>query len=413
MAEMDVLEYLKRRRNELERVNHPFYSKSLSFRYLYSFGVGILAIGNMKAITELKDRYDFFLECISLPKEQRDKIITDINNYFEFRLTECMKILKTKEVQYCFLADLYQLYGGAVWSLDYCGKVIENYQQIFHMTPAEIRFFQDFQEAASKKDLEGARKCYHQFQEAGYEIPYRILQYFYREFTDRDIFQDIHVEAGKTLILDKPTEITGNIYVERGGSLLIDGADITMRGSVQINGGRIRICNARWDVTACEEDYFMTIQDAAVVKIENALIDCHMQCGLLQQKAGRLLIEESEFSHSRGKRMLVFDGRYAQINRSSFINGENGFLAVFGASQIHISNCDFYQATAEYGGAVYSESIDNVIIEACSFRNCTVRYLGAAVYFKYEKLGQFVKKSVLYQCEPKESAIFNAGKKED
>lgn len=409
---MDVLEYLKSRQNELERINHPFSAKELSFRYLYSFGIGVLALGNMKAITELKDRYDFFLECISLPREQREKIITDINNYFEFRLTECIKILKTKAVQYCFLLDLYQMQSLSVWSLDYCDKVIENYQQIFHMTKFEIDFLRAFHEAACNKDVNQAREWYHRFREAGYDISYQVLQYFYQDFTEQDTYQDIHIEAGKTVCFDKPTYVMGDIIVERGGSLLVRGADVTMQGFIMVKGGRIQLCNSRWKIPVCREKFFLTVQDAAVVKIENSVVDCCGQCGFLQQKAGRLLIEESEFCHAKKERMISFDGRYARILRSSFSEGEQGFLAISGASQVYLSNCDFNKACAEYGGAIYAESIDNVIIETCSFRKCEAKYLGAAVYFKYQKLGQMVKNSVLYQCEPQEKAIFNASGKD-
>lgn len=412
MAEIDILEYLKGRQNELERVNHPFSNRSLSFRYLYAYGVGVLALGNMKAITELKDRYDFFLECIALPKEQRDKIITDINNHFEFRLTECMKVLKTKEVQYCFLADLFQLHNLAVWSLDYCDKVIENYLQIFHMTEYEINFLKSIHKAAMKKDIMMARDCYHQFRNAGFDIAYTTLQYFYKGFTDQDEYRELIISAGKTLRLDKPTHIEGNIFVERGGSLLIDGADITIEGAIIVDGGRIQLCNSKLFAASCNNDFFLTVKDAAVVKIENSVVDCNNQCGFLRQKTGRLLIEESEFSHSKERRMIAFTGRYARIVRSSFLQGESGFVAISGASQMHISNCDFYQAQADYGSAFYSDSIDNVIIEECSFRNCKARYLGAAVYFKYQKLGQTVQKSMIYQCEPSEGVIFNAYDKE-
>ena len=116
MEGMDVLGYLKSRQNELERVNHPLAGRSLNFRYLYSYGVGVLALGSMKSMTELQDRYDYFLECIALPREERERIITDINNHFEFRLIECIRALRTKAVQYCFLVDLYRLYNIASWS---------------------------------------------------------------------------------------------------------------------------------------------------------------------------------------------------------------------------------------------------------------------------------------------------------
>lgn len=407
MESTDILGYLKSRQNELERINHPLSNRSLRFRYLYSYGIGVLALGSMKSMTELQDRFNYFLECISLPKEQRDKIMIDINNHFEFRLTECIGALRTKEIQYCFFADLYKLSNLAVWSLEYCEKVIANYLQIFHTTEPEILFFREFNEAAVKQDIEKARKCYHVFREAGFDISYKLLQYFFPGFTDEDTYESITVLAGKTFHLDKPVTIKGDIVVERGGSLLIDGADIVMDGAILVAGGRIQLRNANLQIHRCAKSHFLTIQEAAVVQIENTTVDCGAQCGFLRQDSGRLLIDESEFCQSKGKRMIEFSGRYARIRNCSFADGENGFLLAGGASKMKIEKCDFFHATAEYGGAVYSESIDNVCIQNCSFRACKAKYLGAAVYFKYQKLGQVVRDCFCRQCEPAGQAIFH------
>lgn len=407
MEGMDVLGYLKSRQNELERVNHPLAGRSLRFRYLYSYGVGVLALGNMKSMTELQDRFDYFLECIALPKEQRGKIIIDINNHFEFRLAECIRVLRTKEVQYCFLTDLYRLYNLADWSVEYCEKVMENYIQIFHTSEPEIAFFKAFNAATVKHDVEKARECYHRFRDAGFDISYAILKYFFPEFQDEDTYGSIVVEPGKTLLFDKPAKIQGNIIVERGGSLLFAGADVVIAGAVLIAGGRVCFQDTKVTVEECGKQFFLTIQDAAVVRIENSFLDCTGKCGFLRQNSGRLLIEESEFHRSGIRRMIEFSGTYARIHNTSFSEGENGFILAGGSSQMQVINCDFYQGAAEYGGAFYSDSIDNILLQRCSFRSCSARYLGAAVYFKYQKLGQVVKDCICRMCGPEESAVFN------
>lgn len=407
MEGMDVLGYLKGRQNELERINHPFAERSLNFRYLYSYGIGVLALGNMKSMTELQDRFHYFLECIALPKEQREKILIDINNNFEFRLAECIHVLRTKEVQYCFLADLYRLYNLAVWSVEYCERVIENYIQIFHTSEQEIAFFKAFHEAAVKHDVEAAKDCYHRFREAGFDISYAILKYFFPKFSDEDVYESIVVAPGKTMLFDKPTKIQGDIIVERGGSLLFDGADVTIAGAILVDGGRIRFRDTRILVEECGKNFFLTVRDAAVVRIDNSFFDCNLNCGFLRQNSGRLLIEESEFRRSSIQRMIEFSGTYARIQRSSFSEGENGFILASASSQMQIINCDFYQASAEYGGAFYSDSIDNILIQECSFRSCSAKYLGAAVYFKYQKLGQVVKDCTCRMCGLEQNVVFN------
>lgn len=408
MGEMDVLGYLKNRQNELERVNHPLSGRSVGFRYLYSFGVGILALGNMKSITELQERYEYFLECIALPREQREKILPDLNNRFEFRLSECMKVLRTKEVQYCFLADLYQLYNLAVWSLEYCRKVIENFFQIFHMSENEIAFFESFNRAALQYNLQEAQRVYREFQREGFDVSYEMLQYFYPGFEEQDTYGDVEVALGKTLVIDKPTQIQGDIRVVRGGSLLFCGADVKMSGSIFVDGGRIQILNTRLQIEKCDAPVFLSIKDAAVVRIENSAIDCGFCCGFLRQNSGRLFIEESEFSHSQGKRMISFSGIDTRILRSSFIQGKQGFLKLSGSARLDMKQCDFLDCYEEYGGSIFSDSIDNVAIRECSFRNCRAKYLGAAIYFKYQKLGQTVRDCVCSSCTPEDGQVFNA-----
>lgn len=408
MDGMDVLGYLKSRQNELEKIRHPFCERSEGFRYLYSFGVGVLALGSMKSITELQDKYDYFLECIALPKKQRQKILPDINNHFEFRLNDCIRILRTKEVQYCFMADLYRLSNLAVWSLEYCQKIMDNFLQIFHMSEAETEFLRQFNDAAVKRDLKGAQKEYRKFKEEGFDISYEILCYFYPDFQEKDTYGDVTVGMGKTFLIDKPTEIKGDIKVERGGSLLIKRADVKISGAILVDGGRIQIINSSIQVESCSRTVFLTVKDAAVVRIENAMIDCNFYCGLLSQNSGRLLVSESEFRHCQGERMIVFSGIYGQIEHCSFSEGRQGGLQISGSAQMKIEQCDFLNCYGEYGGAVYSDSIDNVLIQESSFRGCRAKYLGAAIYFKYQKLGQVVKDCVYRMCEPEENQMFNA-----
>lgn len=404
---MDILGYLKSRSNELERVNHPFASRSLGFRYLYAYGIGVLALGNMKSMTELTDRYQFFLECIALPKEQREKILVDINNNFEFRLAETIKILRTKEVQYCFVLDLYSLYALAVWSMEYCEKVMENYRQIFHMSETEVAFFRDFHEAVQKKNVEYARDLYRDFRNSGFDIRYKMLQYFFPEFEMQDRYKSVTASLGKTVLIDKPTIIEGDILVERGGSLLFTDADVQIRGSILVDGGRVQILDSRLSVEQCGASEFLRVKDAAVVQIDGSSIDCNYQCGFLKQNTGRLLVNETEFLHSAHARMIDFTGADAKFAHCSFMEGRLGFIHVSKNAALMMIECDFFRAYAEYGAAIYSDSLDNVSLTKCMFRNCKVRYLGAAVYFRYQKLGQVVKECVCRNCEPETDAVFN------
>ena len=83
-------------------------------------------------------------------------------------------------------------------------------------------------------------------------------------------------------------------------------------------------------------------------------------------------------------------------------------MRLSGSARLDMKQCDFLDCYEEYGGGIYSDSKDNVVIQECSFRNCRAKYLGAAVYFKYQKLGQVVKDCVYRMCEPQDSQVFNS-----
>lgn len=404
---LDILNHLKRRQSELEWVSHPMIGCDDSFRYLYAFGLGVMALGNMKAMKELQEYFDSVLDKLCISQKGREQIITDINNYFDFRLTECIEKLKEKEVQYCFIFDLYKIYRLSLWSQDYCEKILEYYQQIFRFSDIEREFFEGFSECISRKDTTRAIETYNNFRKKGYDIRYSILTYFFPDFILEEEYNDIVVKAGKTFVIDKPAAVNGDIKVERGGSLLMNGGILKIHGSIMADGGRIRLYDTRIRVLQNDNDYFLKIDNAAIVQISDSFIDCGKFSGFMKQTSGRLIITDTIINNVSDNRAVSFYGRSAVITRSRFLNCENGALALYKRARVEIKNCEFTNCKAEYGAALYSESIGNVKCENCIFDECTAKYLGAAVYFKYQKFGQFMKNCNCRQCIPVESQIFN------
>ncbi len=404
---MDILDYLKKRQSELEVISHPIAGKDENFKYLYCFGLGVMALGHMKAITELQTYFESVLDSIYISKKNREQLIADINNYFEFRMNEFLKKIVKKDDQYCFMADLYKLYQMSLWSEEYCKGVMENYIKIFRFSEAEKEFFEKFNEANRKEDVAAAVKAYKKFKENGYDIRYQTLVYFFPEFSLEESYGDITVEAGQTLMLDKPTTIQGNIIVERGGSLLIYGAYVRMKGYIWTNGGRVQLRGARIKVEKCDRDYWLNLSETAVVQVESSFIDCENQCGFLTQNSGRLIILSSEIRNTSGKRAVRFEGLSLVMRDSECSGNKDGAIELFSSAKMIMNQCRFYDAQAEYGAAIYSESIGNVKIQDCEFFECHAKYLGAAIYFKYKKYGQYVKNAVCSDCTPQDSQIFN------
>lgn len=364
-------------------------------------------MGHMKSITETKEDFNNLLSCIYLPEEERQQILIDINNHFELRIEEVFSHVRTKEEQYCFALDLYHILSLTSWAKPYCSQVLEDYLQIFQFSAVERIFFQEFYNARQEQNLENARRVYQCFVEEGYSIRYDFLTWFYPEFTMEEQYQEIHIPAGKTVVLDKPTKISGDITVERGGSLLIHGAALEMKGCVRVHGGRIQIDHGNIQVLECREPYWLILEDTAVVTIIDTIIDCHDQCGVLHQNTGRLLVEDSWFRNTDHKRALSFSGQSIHLCHTKFWQGQCGGIELNGAVHAKILKCEFKNINADYGGAICSESIEDVTIKQCTFLKCQAKYLGSAVYFKHQKLGQNVEECQCSECVPEDYPFFN------
>lgn len=391
----------------MNKRHHPFWKRDNDFKYIYCFGLGVMSMGHMKAITETQHEYNRLLEWIYLPKEQTQQIFIDINNHFEWRIDEVFSHLRTKEEQYCFVLDLYHILGLTSWAKPYCSHVLEDFLQIFQFSAVERIFFQEFFKARQEQKLEYAIKTYQCFVEEGYSIRYDFLTWFYPEFVMKEEYRAIHVPAGKTLILDKPTRVNGDITVERGGSLLIYSAGLEMRGCIRVQGGRIHIDHGDIRISQCSAPYWLMLEETAVVTIVDTVIDCGGQCGVLQQNTGRLLVEESWFRNTGGQRALSFSGQDVRLSHTRFWEGKCGGIDLRGAAYARISKCEFKEEYAEYGGAICSESIGDVLIQQCTFVKCRAKYLGSAVYFKHQKLGQNVDGCRCSECVPEDKTFFN------
>lgn len=391
----------------MKRNVHPFARRDNQFKYVYCFGLGVMSMGHMKAITETQDYFNEVLEWIQLPQMQRQKILIDINNHFERRVDEVFSTIRNKEDQYCFIMDLYRILNLTSWGNEYCSQVLEEYLQVFQFSAIERIFFQEFSNAAYDRDLERGRKACLCFSEEGYTIRYDFLTWFFPDFFMEEEFDGFTISAGKTVILDKPSVVRGDIIVERGGSLLIQGAVLKMEGCIRVQGGRLKMDHGEIQVLACSAPYWLMLKDTAVVTIVDTVIDCQGRCGVLTQNTGRLIVEDSWFRRTAGACALVFSGQNVKLLHSRFHQGKSGLVEIKGAAQAKIEKCDFKAGEAEYGGGIYSESIGDVAILQCTFSECKAKYLGSAVYFKYQRLGQSLENCVCQDCIPKESSFFN------
>ena len=106
---------------------------------------------------------------------------------------------------------------------------------------------------------------------------------------------------------------------------------------------------------------------------------------MLHQTTGYLLIRECWICHTAGARAISFEGDAMKLADTHFCYGQGGMLSIEDAASAEIVDCTFKHAQAEYGGAVYADTIHDVLLRRCSFeswrRLCTlsIRSWGSAL----------------------------------
>ncbi|ROR28185.1 parallel beta helix pectate lyase-like protein [Mobilisporobacter senegalensis] len=404
---MDLLNLLKVQKCDTITNSHPFAYADASFKYIYCFGLGVLALGHMKAIAETKKSFDELLENIRLHPNQQDRIIIDINNNFDYKITEVFKVMDTKEKQYAFAGDLIQLSNNTLWAQIYCENVTNHYMSVFHFTKMERQFLIDFISLTHKNNMKEAIKLYRKFVKGGYHISYELLRYLSGGFLIEESFENLILDQGETLVIDKPTYIHGHVIIRNGASLILNGAEVNINGSIYVESGKISIQYSNISVEDTNEKYLIRILNCAVVKIEDSEINCNFKCGMIQQEKGFLIVNNSKILHTKSERAIHFDGANLTMNGTMIEDAMNGGVQILNRSSANIDDCSFYHCESEHGAAVYCDSLSDTRISNCRFRSCNAKYIGGAVYFAYKKYGQEIYSCEYIKCNPQDSIVFN------
>ena len=381
---------MEREENKGSLVSHTMRERRAANRYRYCFGLGVLAMGNMRAIMELQPYYERLLRQLLPDQDQYAQIITDINNDLERHLELVRQTVCDRVDQCCFLLDIYKMCLMAVWSVDYCQAIFDQYAIMFQISKREREFICAFGEAAAKQDQTLAAEQYERYEQLGGCMPFAVLRYIYPDFLWKQTRKGFTVHTGETIYLHGKQIIDGDILVETGATLWCEEAEITMDGAIRVQGGRVHFQNCEICVENCSQKYFITMTAGSSIMLTATVLDCQSLCGAIYQQKGSLLVKDSRLCRSARVPLVHFSGEYAEFQNTGLQNGLEGLLVFEDPAKVYIHNCRFVNGTRDYGGAIYSETFGSVRIRQCQFVECHAKYLGAAVYFQNYRCEQTI-----------------------
>lgn len=405
---MDFLSVLKWKQNAMEPSAHPCAKFSESEKYLYCFGLAVMTLGNSKAITETKPMFDIVLDKISLKKEERSRLISDINSQFDLRISQLLKWMnKKKELQYLLLFDMQLIAYHTLWAQNYCEKVMEEFSLLFMLEQKEKDFIRNLVQAIKTNNQEKARMLYDRFFSDGFFIAYKYLHYVCPVLNFNLHLNFLNLDKGQKYVIDKETVIENDITVTNGSVLIIEDAKVKIGGSIRVDGGEIYI--RRSEIVAIKNQEYSMIElvNAFSFVMEDTRIDCNKNTTLLRQYAGDVIIKNCVVKNSVKIPAIFFLGEDMDIVNCQFENCMDGAIRCSQKGNLNIINTNFLMCKSEQGGAIFVDEANSTNISNCRFEKCEAKYIGGCIYFPYLRYGQNVTNATIVDCKPFDSLILN------
>ena len=405
---MAWLDFLKEKKSEIQMGIHPLEHESDEFKYLYCFGLATAFCQNEQLYKEVRFIFEIIIDLLGMHENYKTRILEEVEKDFDYRMDQVFDAIDTKEKRYSFFIDLIRMEFMTLWGQEYFHRVMEVYMEIFQISKEEKEFLQKFWKCAQKHELEEAIRLYREFGKSGNYISFKLLTYMYPMLILKDSYGSMVIDAGDKLVLDKPTSISGTIYVKNGGILIMKEAAVSLHGRIIVDGGRLDIKSSRIQVKEVMGGYAIEISNSAVTSVEDTRMIGNYQCGLIKQEGGHLIIRNSDLRCTGKERAVSFLGKSLSLLRTNMEDCQNGAVQNGGNSRFLAKECQFMECMAEHGGAVHSDSTEDVRITQCTFKRCKAGFLGGAVYFSYKRYGQSVTDCVLEDCEPEENILYNS-----
>lgn len=409
---MDILRTLQQKREVHRGQQHPLSSLSLNDRYLYGFGLAILAKGNIKTMEELAVPFETICEALLIPKDTVQEYANEVQQQFDEMLDRLIAFLMVeKKRRFCFLIDLIKLKEYANLGHYYCEEVISYFLSILKLEPEYKCFFIRFLQMAEQGNGDAAHQLVAELEKNYDKIGVELLQYMNPLYVETEEYEELYLTDGGIFRMECPVTVHGDIRVENGSRLYIKNAHLTLGGTLYANNAVVKVHNSTIETTADRSGaYLFRMSNVHRFEVLKSRFLLHQQLGGIDQNSGQLQIQDSEIIETKNQAAIQFSGEQIMLKNVRFTDCKNGGIKLLQKAAAFIEDCRFADCFCEQGGAFYGASSAPVTITGCEFERCRAKYLGDAIYFTYKRYGQEVSDCYFDEME---RALFNVcdGKK--
>ncbi|MEZ3423376.1 MAG: right-handed parallel beta-helix repeat-containing protein [Lachnospiraceae bacterium] len=190
---------------------------------------------------------------------------------------------------------------------------------------------------------------------------------------------------GISTIIDCP------VFVESGGRLLVENADIYLNYPLHCTG-HLLMRNARIVCNHIENGDMIYLDNAKECRIHHCEIDGMLKTGGINILSTRIKVTKSLFRNMNGGR-AIYNAYQPEISNCIFNFCQKGAIYSQGGN---IERCVFVNCRAKCGAGVQMYGSKGVI-DKCIFRRCVSEYYGGAID---KVVGMRITKCTFEECKP-------------
>lgn len=382
----DILTKLNYKKKMWISPKHPFYFESDKVKILYSACIFMHAQLN-KTINTLNnfELQRLLTKGLGLTEKEIAKVIC-LAKEGRHILDDVINILDTPLKKYILILDLSNVCMRNTPLSEEELQSIHMFAEVLSIQKNEEKLLYEFIKYACSFDTKKCILIFEKMLQNNMEITMSELKYYIPEIAYVTQINSKLIKQGTSLRLVDNCELRDTIIVNSGTTLHIANANLSMYGTIIVDGGKLIIQDSKLINKSDKNEALILVKKYSEVEIYHSLLDCSCMGGAINQKNGNLIINDSRIINTTKFSAVKFFGKQISIQNTYFYNCfciyNGGALWIQHGSGV-IKSCTFEDCEAKNGGAIYTLS-DQIMIVSSHFISCKVVEYGASIYYNGE-----------------------------